>query len=472
MGREIRLVLVAALIVALLGATTLALQRHPAEKPNKTATFKNVEPVAVTHVLIHNAYGTTEIAFTGEGYVVDDIPAEVVDMADLIALLTACGRVEALRIVDTAPRDLALYGLERPTAQIASTYEDATSLTLEVGADERVTGNYYVRVAGDPAVYLMGARQIDSFLQPKRALVEDQVTPPLALSSPLSALWNVTLEGGQLAAPVTIEAVAAGDPAVVRAALSFGTPTHIVRGKGVYELDQTYGVEMLGPLLGITATDIAGYGLTAAEISAFGFDRPAMRITFDLKNGPEATLTRYELAVLAKGDRYYMTCNDNGVIYAVARPTILDLSYDRLPVRWFLSPLLTDVRGLELVTSGQTLSCTIAGRVNKDKQATCNGQAIDMERFRALYKLLVSAAHDGALLDSPKLVGEPLLRLTYDYQDERKQPDVMALYPGDARRVYVQVNGVSELAMREAYLTRVQQALAALWSDEPIVTDW
>ena len=48
----------------------------------------------------------------------------------------------------------------------------------------------------------------------------------------------------------------------------------------------------------------------------------------------------------------------------------------------------------------------------------------------------------------------------------------MALYPGDARRVYVQVNGVAEVAMREMYLTRVQQALRALWTDAPIETDW
>jgi hypothetical protein len=53
-----------------------------------------------------------------------------------------------------------------------------------------------------------------------------------------------------------------------------------------------------------------------------------------------------------------------------------------------------------------------------------------------------------------------------------KAPDVMALYPGDARRVVVEVNGVTELAMREMYLTRVQQALRALWTDTPIELDW
>ena len=65
-----------------------------------------------------------------------------------------------------------------------------------------------------------------------------------------------------------------------------------------------------------------------------------------------------------------------------------------------------------------------------------------------------------------------MLRLTYHYVDEKKQPDVMELYPGDARRVYVQVNGVTELAMPETYLTRVQDALSILRTDDPIETDW
>jgi hypothetical protein len=48
----------------------------------------------------------------------------------------------------------------------------------------------------------------------------------------------------------------------------------------------------------------------------------------------------------------------------------------------------------------------------------------------------------------------------------------MRLYPGDARRLYVQVNDVTELAIRETYLLRVQAALRILWTDERIETDW
>ena len=472
MSREARLVLWLAVAVALLGATALALRLAPPEAADDSLTFKAVAPTDVTQVRISNAHGEFEIAFTGEGYLVGDIPAELVDLEELIALLTACGQVEALRTVADAPGDLAAYGLAAPAAQVEIAYADGSALTLLLGQMERVSGDYYLQVAGDPAVYLLAAERAAGFVLPQKALIEDLITPRLALSSPLSALLDVTLAGGLLAEPVTVHAVAAGDPKVARAALSFGAPTHIVRGRGVYELDQTYGVEMLGGLLGLTALDVAGYNLTPQEIDAFGFDQPTMRVEFDLKNGVDAPVEHYRLALLRQGDACYLTRNDDGVIYVVAEPAFLRLEYDRLLVRWFLSPLLTDVRAIEISSEGQEYSFAITGDTNADKQVTCNGQPLDIERFRTLYRLLVSAAHDGTLLRDVAVAGEPLLRVTYHYRDVGKAPDVLALYPGDARRVYVQVNGVTELAMREMYLTRVQQALRALWTDAPIELEW
>ncbi len=472
MTRETKLVLIAAAAVVILGVAAALLTLHPATPHDSTVIFKAVEPVDVMRVVISNEYGSTDISFTGEGYVVDDIPAERVDMDELIDLLTNCGKVSALQEVNASPKDLAIYGLEKPAAQVAVTYKDGSSLTIMLGNIERVSGNFYMRVDGTTAVYLAEAKRFSAFLLPKKSLVEDQITPELALSSPLSALLNVTFSGAQLKQPVTIEAVAAGDPDVVRAALSFGAATHIVRGKGTYELDQTYAVKMLGSLLGITATDIVGYAMTDEEIMAFGFDHPTMQVEFDLRNGRDVPVETFALSVLAKGNAYYMTCNDNGVIYEVAEPAFVHLEYDKLLVRWFLSPLLMDVSEVQVITSGQRYDFVLTGETNAEKQVTCNGKPLDIERFRTLYRLLGSAAHDGSPLQDRTVKGEPLLQLTYRYRDAGKQPDVMALYKGDTRRLWVQVNGVSEIAMREAYLPRVQQALADLWTDKPIETDW
>jgi hypothetical protein len=473
MIRQVRIVLIAAAVVVVLALASLLLILNPVvEEEDSGLSFKAVEPVDVLGVRIHNEFDTFNIAFTGEGYEVGDIPADLVDMEEFLGLMTHCGKVYATRTVTDNPQDLALYGLDNPASRVEISYVDESVLTLEIGDEEQVTGDTYFKVEGDPAVYLMEVERSTGFLLPKKAFVEDLVTPELALSSPLSALLDVIFVGGMLSQPVTVEATAAGNPAVARAAVSFGTATHIVRGRGIYELDQTYAVEMLGALLGITANDIAGYGLTREEQIAFGFGQPMMQVAFDLKNGIDAEVEHYVLAILEKDEVYYMTCNDRGVIYAVDKPAFLQLEYNKLLVRWFLSPLLVDVRAIEIETEGERYEFIITGETNVDKLVTLNGENLDIDRFRTLFRLLRSAAHDGRLLTDIEVEGEPLLRLTYHYLDELKQPDVMELFPGDARRVFVRVNGVTELAMQEMYLTRVQQALDILWTDDPIETDW
>ena len=478
MRREVRLVLALAGVVIALAVVAAGLMLNPVAVEERGTTLKDVEPVDVVHVLIRNAHGTLEVAFTGEGYEVDDISPDLVDMDAFIGLLTDCGNVYALRTVSTLPGDPATYGLADPVARVEISYADGSELTLHIGDEARVTGDTYVRVEGDPAVYLMAADRTAGFLAPKKTYVEHGVTPRLRLSSPLSAILDVTFTGGPGAdrAPsgetITIEAVAAGDPDVARTALSFGAPTHIVRGRGVYELDQTYGVQILGSLLGITAEDIVGYDLSREEIMAFGFDEPTMRVVFDLKNDVDAGVETFTLALLRRDDGDFLTCNDNGVIYAVEEPAFLHVEYEKLLVRWFLSPLLMDVQRIHIVTEGQDYDFVITGERNADRQVICNGRVLDIDRFHALYRLLTSAAHDGRLLEDVAVEGVPLMTLTYEYLDEGKAPDVMELFPGDPRQVYVRVNGVTELAMREMYLLRVQEALSGLWDDVPIETAW
>lgn len=472
MKKQTRLVLIVVAVVLLLGAASAVLLLNPAKPQQKSTTFTDYPPTDVKKVAIRNNYGTMDVAFTGEGYQADDIPAPLVAIQNFMDMLGYCGNLVSISTVGAPSKDMRLYGLDKPLAQVEISYANGKSATLTVGSQEVVTGNYYCTVSGSDKIYLFGKVRVECFLQPKSGYVDHMVTPKLAVSSPMTALWDVTFTGGPLAQPVVIRAVASKDPQVILDALSFGAATHIVRGNGVYELDQTYGVDVMGGLLGIKADDIVGYNLTDEQIAAFGFDRPAMQAEFDLKNGTDAPLVHYKLTVLNKDGKCYMTCNDNKVIYQVPAPSFLNIEYSKLCVRWFLSPMLMDISGISIRTQGQTYDFAVTGDTNDTKRVTLNGKELDIERFRTLYKLLTSAAHDGTLLDNLSVQGEPELTLTYTYQNKDKKPDVLKLYKGDVRRLYVNINGVTEVAMREMFLTRVQQALSDIRTDKEIVTDW
>lgn len=470
MSRQIKFVIGVAVCVALLAVAAWFL--NPPAQSGSPLTLRDSKASDIKTASISNQYGTFNITAQDGGYVSDDIPPAILDIQEFYDLMTYCGAVNVKQVVDEAPKDLSLYGLDAPAASVDVVYNDDSELKLHIGDQERITGNYYCSVEGRSAVYLMEAQRCSAFLLPKKDFVNDVFTPPLQMSSPFSAVRDVKFTGGPLGEPVTLKAVTGEDPEISRLAASFGAPTHLVMGKGVYEFDQTYGVDLLNSLLGITANNTEGYNLTPQQIADFGFSDPYMQVEFDLKNGVDAEAAHYSLALIQKGSLYYMTCNDNGVIYEVPMPLFADIQYSKLPVRWFLSPMLADLTKVELTTAGRTLTFEISGDTKENRAVTLDGQTFDRERFYKFYELLTSAANDGTMYENLQPGGDALLTLTYYYKDAQKSPDVMKLFKGDTLRDYVQVNGVTEFAMLETYLARVQDAVNRIWTTDPIETKW
>lgn len=472
MSKQLKLVVIAAVSVMVLACAAWLL--IPPAADNSSLIFRNSKPTDVSSVTIKNTYGSINITPQDQGYVVDDITGDILDMNKFINLMTYCGAVNAKQIVETSPTELSKYGLSSPAASVDIRYKDNSSLAINIGNQEKISGDYYFQVEGKKAVYLMDSARCSSFLIQKKDLVSTEVTPALALSSPLSAIRDITFTGGPLSKPVTLKAVTGEDPEISRMAISFGAPTHLLVGNGVYELDQTYGGELFNTIFGITANDISGYAMTAQQISDFGFSKPDMTVEFDLRNGAQADIVHYTLAVLKKDNKYYMTCNDNGVIYEVNEPGFLSIDYEKLPVRWFLKPLIIDVSKVDLSIGSETYTFALSGSSNSDLEVTCGGKTFDMDRFRSFYEFLNSASGDGTLIDgSIKSEGDPLMTLTYYYIDkDQKQPDTVKIYKGDTLRDYVEVNGVIEFAMRETFLERLQDNVNLLWTDQAFKTDW
>lgn len=470
MSKQLRLVITALIIVAVLAGAAVMLT--PPGKSGDPLVLRDSKPNDIKTVSIQNSYGTFNITAQDGGFVSDDIPPASLDYEKFVNMMVYTGAVSFKQVVDQSPADLSKYGLQSPAASIDAVYNDGSELKFYIGDQERITGDYYCGVEGKKAVYLIEAQRCASYLLPKKDFVSSLVTPALEMSSPLSAVKDVAFTGGPLKDPVTLKAVTGDDPEISRLAASFGAPTHLVMGKGVYEFDQTYGIDLLNSLLGIQANNIEGYNFTPQQVADFGFTSPYMQVEFDLKNGTDAEVVHYSLKLIQKDGLWYMTCNDNGIIYEVSKPLYADIKYEKLPVRFFLSPMLMDLSKVELTVGGQAYTFEISGKTKDDKAVTCNGETLDIERFYTLYGLLTSAANDGTMYEGVEPTGEPLMTLKYYYLDSQKQPDVMALYKGDTLRDYVQINGVTEFAMRETFLARVQDALSKLRTTEPIATDW
>lgn len=462
--------------VLALAAVFVALLLWPApqaagRRDNQGFVFSAAEPVEIASVAVENSTGVYRYYYEGDGYVLDDIPAGIADLDAFIRFMAGCGRLSAIRRVEDAP--LEAYGLETPSAVAEIQFFSGGRLRLTIGEREKISGNYYVAAEGFPGVYLMASPMAEPFLRPKTQVISQTVTPPLAVSSPLSAIRDIRFSGGQLKEPVVIQAVSGGDAQVRLAALSFGTATHIVRGAGVYPLDQTYGAEMFGSLFGIPALDVVGYNLSEAEITAMGFDDPWMTVEYDVISAQGAKEHRVLKILHLQNDTFYATVGGTGAVFLIGPQPFMELQYDRLPLRWFLSPMLMDLSAVTVEGGGRRYRFEINNADAKNPVVTNNGAALDVQLFRSLFRLLTSAAHDGTYLgelEQPD-AGE-LLSITYEYTVPGKDPDVLLLYPGGVRRASVFVNGVGEYAMKDQFVTRALEGCESLLAGLPIEENW
>ncbi len=465
-------VLTAAILGALLAVLLLTMPKSGTE----SVVFSDFEITDIASIRLENENGSITVNTQEGGYVVQEVPSELVDVDTFIEFLSTCVQVPAEQKLVGRAKDAEQYGLETPQAELTVSYADGDTMDVQIGSLESVSGNYYCTVNGDENVYLLSPEYVQWYLIAKEALISFEITPELQVSSALSALQDMTFSGTAYETPLTIESVSSGDEEVKRMAISFGAATHIVRGAGVYEMDQTYALTMLEPLCGMTGQSIAAYGLAEEDLNELGFDDPYLKVEFDYKNCTE-TAEHYVLRFLPANDSgtyFYVNASGSSVVYVVERPAFMDLEYEKLFLRWFLSPLLMDISGATVKSSAGTFDFTVDNTDAKNPAVTMNGEALDTEKFRSLFKLLCSAANDGNYLGVQPLPTEEnaVMTVTYRYSDEEKEDDTMVLYRGDARRVNVYVNGVCEFTMKDTFVERVDQALNALRSGADFDTNW
>ena len=472
----LKLICAGLILIALLSAALVILDSKEEKSENGVKVFVDREPADIRTLSVHNEFGDYSVYFDEEqdGYVFDDIPVNILDVDGFYELMNhSCG-FGSVRLVRENASDLSEYGLDQEHARVKVEYSDGQTFDLMIGAKEKVSGNYYGMVMSDDEkgnVYLFPGEDMIYFLIRKESYISYQVTPELAVSSPLSAVRDITFSGSALERPITIKAVSGADQDTVLAAKSFGPATHIVRMKGVYELDQTYGIDILGSVLGIRATDVVRYNVTDSDLEELGFDSPYMQVDFSLKNGTDYTAD-YQLSIVPYGEYYMAYMLGSGVVFVIEPPSFLSLDYTKLCLRWFLSPLRSDLDSLKVEFDGEEYVFTSGSDEEGKIHAYVNGQETDADLFFSLYRLVTSASSDGLYLDDPVNEGEPVMTITYDYNIEGKEPDVMKLYKGSLRRVNVEINGVTEFDMRSSFVDAVKKACANLINGEKIEENW
>ena len=480
MKRSIWLALFLPLLV--LGAL-LYFSRPPEERAGEGGVLADRRAGDVAEIGIKNRHDAFSVWREEGGFVLADLPAEAVNAEYLLMLLDESARVEYLSLAaeggDTAP-----YGFDDPEAAVTVRYTDGSSLSLLFGAEEPVSGGRYFMTGGGEAVYLMDRGRAVRFLQPLKRFIRYEIVPFRGFPSPLAAVSYLRLDGEAFPRPVVITEVRADSEEDMRTAASFGTASHLVRAPALHEIDQKECIEVFSSLTGLLNIEVFAYNVDDGELAALGFDRPWVRAEYDYRRNEAEAPLRILLRVARHRDGYLLVRDDQRVVHRVEHKAFIGTSYEKLASRWFLTPFITDLASIR-ITRGQEdgqsagrdagqgdVVIRLSGEDNRSLGAALNGQPLDTGLFRTFYRLLISASHDGVLLEAPVRTGPPLLTVTFVYRDREKKDDVMIFSRGSLRRLNVTVNGVTEFAMLERYLGVTAAALDALAAGRDFSTDW
>lgn len=471
----LRRVMVLFVACVILGGVFLGLLKM--EQAPETAVnlvFSRREPTNIVTLTVQNARGGFTVRYNAEegGYTIGSLPPELIDMERFINLMVAQAALTAKSKVTEPLTDPTGYGLDEPMAQVELHFDDNTSLRYRIGKQEMVLKDYYLQVEGQEGVYTYPERDASALLLGEASLLSTLVTPELSLSSPLSQIRDARFTGKALTEPIELHAVMGAGEDIRLQALTFGAATHLIKGRGVHELDQLGGIRVLGSLLGIRAIAIAGYNITEDDLKAIGFDAPDFVAQFNVVQRGQEDLPFTLSLVQAENDTFFAWVKGRDVVFLINRPAFVDLKYEDLIMRYFASPMLVDITGVTVAGGGKEYDIRFERDAQRNASATVNGQLVDVELFYAFYRLLTSAAADGGFIHGNVDQSQEALRVTYHYKNTQKQDDVLVFYPFSARRMAVAVNGVTELDIKDGFVSALLAACERMLAGEAIEEVW
>ncbi|MDR1412148.1 MAG: DUF4340 domain-containing protein [Spirochaetaceae bacterium] len=426
----------------------------------------------VLRLSIRNQYDSYTVRQEGGGFMIEGLPMEQANPEYVRMLLEESARVEYGAAVAGGKAEPELYGLDGAQAEIAIDYADGEHLTLLLGNEEPVSAGRYFMEKGAEDVLLMKNSRALRFLMPREKFIHYEIVPFAGFPSPLSAVKNLRLSGRAFPRDIVIEELRGDSVKDMRDASSFGVATHLIRSPGLHEIDQTECIEVFASLTGLLNKDVLAYNCTDGELDAYGFNDPLAKAEFDFQIDADSPPEHIVLRVAPYQGGYILVRDDQRIVHLIENEAFIRTSYEKLAMRWFLTPFITDLESLALEFEDGKYPFIFRGEGNRDLEVLLDGKPLAIGRFRKFYTLLTSAANDGVLLDQPVPETRPLMSLVFNYKDPLKAPDTMRLFKGALRRVNVEVNGRTEFAMLQKYLDAVKTAAAALPGEGDFTAEW
>ena len=181
--RKQNLVIVALLFALLLGLVFLLVSLPMAkESSTNESTSQNFSSIIdttdkkISKVAVKNALGEYEIRVDEKEdkqvCVLEGFDEGKTAQANASMLMESLINLKPMQILDDESLDLSMYGLNSTEVQLTVTFDNGEKTTLMLGADAPLSQGSYVKINGDPKVYLIEPGEKEIFLNEKSFYLE------------------------------------------------------------------------------------------------------------------------------------------------------------------------------------------------------------------------------------------------------------------------------------------------------------
>ncbi|MDY0120010.1 MAG: DUF4340 domain-containing protein, partial [Clostridia bacterium] len=146
------LILSIALLLTLLSYFMMGESVAPAVAGDEGVVVYDFSSTTLIQATIENEQGSYRVIQEGDSYTISAVPEALLNRDYLLMILSDLTMLVAEEKIEDVS-DLSTFGFDTPGAVIRAQYEDGTELVLLVGAQEPISGGYYVKRNDEASVY-------------------------------------------------------------------------------------------------------------------------------------------------------------------------------------------------------------------------------------------------------------------------------------------------------------------------------
>ena len=468
MIKKLKPVLILGVVALLLGIALWVLvafvlpKDEAGEEKGNEVVLMNVNLAEADSIEIENPFDQYKLVKIAKGdYYIDGKRGYDVNGESVVYLLEQIGSLKATKKVVSNPSDdqLKEYGLSKPTGTFTVVDDDQT-YRFSLGITS-ASGNYYCRMDGDKAVYLIAASIPDVVLLSRYQFYTDVMTTYTDAVSEQEGLESFKIEGKNRKEPIFIKF---NDEL---AEDEVGT-SYIMTAPITHSLSNSAIEELVGLLGALSSSSVVGDNTDEAALKKYGLDHPASTLTVVIQGKTEV----FHFGDTSDTGMQYCYRDGGKFVHSVDKTTagimeasLLDYCEDMIYTR----PADAHSK-IEISGDGKHYTILVGEKDEEgNMNVTINNRKVDSETFSDFYMHLLNIGITG--MDEEPATKDSYVTVKFTLKGSNKV-ETMEFFPVSELKCFCALNGSGRFVVDTMHVDLILENAQHLYDGETIELEW